>query len=156
MRCERGVGGFERGGADVDGLIEDLRLKARGGAEQDAGLGGGAGAELGDRDRWLERAEDLVGVGGEDRALGAGEVVLGECGDLLEEFGAAVVVEEPGWEGLLRHGGEAGEGGMEDGFVEGGEGGGGHGSPREKQNCKCAHAKVAKKSAKGADERRQG
>jgi hypothetical protein len=35
-------------------------------------------------------------VGGEEGALGAGEVVLGQRGDLLEEAGAALVVEEPG------------------------------------------------------------
>ena len=124
--CERGVGGFERGGADVDGLLEDLRLEARGGAEKDAGLGGGAGAQLRDGDRRLERAEDLIGAGGEDGALGAGEVVLGESGYLFEELRAEVVVKEPRWEGLLRRGGEAGEGGLEDCVVEGGESGGGH------------------------------
>ena len=51
------------------------------------GRGAGGGEEL---------AEDVVGVGGEEGALGAGEVVLGELGDLLEELGAALVVEEPG------------------------------------------------------------
>ena len=35
-------------------------------------------------------------VGREDGALGAGEVVLGEGGDLLEELGPRLVVEEPG------------------------------------------------------------
>ena len=53
--------------------------------------------------------EDLVGVGGEEGALGAGEVVLGEGGDLLEEAGAGGVVEEPGGEGFWR-GGEAATG----------------------------------------------
>jgi hypothetical protein len=47
-------------------------------------------------------------VGGEEGALGAGEVVLGEGGDLFEELGAALVVKEPGGEGLLRSGREAG------------------------------------------------
>jgi hypothetical protein len=39
--------------------------------------------------------DDFVGVGGEDGALGAGEVILWELGDLLEEPGAGLVVEEP-------------------------------------------------------------
>ena len=43
---------------------------------------------------------DFVGVGGEEGALGAGEVVLGEVGDLFEEVGAGLVVEEPGGEGF--------------------------------------------------------
>ena len=59
--------------------------------------------------------DDLVGVGGEDAALGAGEVVLGEGGDLLEEMGAGFVVEEPRGEGFGR-GGEAGAGFVGDGF----------------------------------------
>ena len=41
------------------------------------------------------------GVRGEDGTLGAGEVVLGEGGDLLEELGAALVVEEPRGKGFL-------------------------------------------------------
>ena len=68
-------------------------------------------------------------MSGEQGALGAGEVVLGEVGDLLEEVGAALVVEEPGGEGL-RRGGEAGEGFVEDGLVKGDGGGGGHGASR--------------------------
>ena len=42
------VGFVERGGADVDGLVEDVRLDLGERAQQDAGLAGGAGAELGD------------------------------------------------------------------------------------------------------------
>ena len=61
--------------------------------------------------------DDVIGVGGEDAALGAGEVVLGELSNLLEEMGAGGVVEEPGGEGF-RGGGEAGAGlacdGLED------------------------------------------
>ena len=41
-------------------------------------------------------------MGGEEGALGAGEVVLGQGGDLFEELGAGLVVEEPRGEGLLR------------------------------------------------------
>ena len=59
-----GAGLVEGGGADVDGLVEDVRLppqrartarrgprlEAGEGAEEDAGFGGGAGTELGDGD----------------------------------------------------------------------------------------------------------
>ncbi len=41
-------GGFEGGGADVDGLVEEVGLEAGRGLEEEAGLGGGAGAQLGD------------------------------------------------------------------------------------------------------------
>ena len=123
-------GGFgECGGADVDGLVEDLGLEAGGGLEEEAGLGGGAGAKFGDGDGGDEFEEDFVGVGGEEGALGAGEVILGECGDLLEELGATLVVEEPGREGLLG-GGEAGEGFVEDGLGGRDGGRGGQGRPR--------------------------
>ena len=37
-------GGFEGGGAYVDGLVEEVGLEAGGGGEEEAGLGGGAGA----------------------------------------------------------------------------------------------------------------
>jgi hypothetical protein len=113
------AGGFECGGADVDGLIEDGGLAAGERAEEDAGLGSGAGAELGDGNRRVEGEEDLIGVGGEEVALGAGEVVLGECGDLLEEVGAGFVVEEPRGEGLGGSG-EAATGFGGDGFIDDG------------------------------------
>ena len=64
-------------------------------------------------------------MGGEEGSLGTGEVILGEVGDLLEELGAALVVEEPRGEGFWG-GGQAGEGFVQDGLVEGGGGGGGH------------------------------
>ena len=38
------LGGFKGGGADVDGLVEDIGLETGGGGEEEAGLGGGAGA----------------------------------------------------------------------------------------------------------------
>ncbi len=49
---------------------------------------------------WLRAASWRISAAwaGEDAALGAGEVVLGEFGDLLEEVGASLVVEEPGGE----------------------------------------------------------
>ena len=64
-------------------------------------------------------------MGGEDAALGAGEVVLGELGDLLEEMGAVFVVEEPGGEGF-GGGGEADAGFVGYGFdgANGGDAGG--------------------------------
>ena len=103
------AGCFEGGGADVDGLVEDLRLEAGERAEEDAGLGGGAGAEFGEGEIGREVEEDLVGVDLEQGALGAGEVVLGERGDLLEEAGALLVVEEPRGKRAGRRG-EAGAG----------------------------------------------
>ena len=39
-----GFGGFEGGGADVDGLVEELGLKAGGGLEEKTGFAGTAGA----------------------------------------------------------------------------------------------------------------
>jgi len=78
---------------DVYRLVDDASLLANGCGEEDAGLGGGACAEF-DEGKFTGGvgaaggggfAQDLFGVGGEDTALGAGEVVLGELGDLLEE-----------------------------------------------------------------------
>ena len=43
-------GFVEGGGADVDGLVDDFVLEAGGGFEEDAGFGGGAGAQLDDSD----------------------------------------------------------------------------------------------------------
>ena len=59
-----------------------------------------AGGECCYVDRGGGFPEDLRRVGGEDAALGAGGVVLGELGDLLEECGAGFVVEEPWGEGF--------------------------------------------------------
>ena len=119
------AGSVEGGLGDVYGLVDDVSLMADGGSEEDAGLGGGACAELDEGEGLPFGAggggDDLVGVGGEDAALGAGEVVLGEGGDLLEEMGAGFVVEEPGREGFAR-GGEAGAGFASDG-LGGGVGG---------------------------------
>ena len=60
--------------------------------EQQARLLRGARTELDER-VGLGDLRDLVGSLGEDRALGARRVVLGEPGDLVEELRAAVVVE---------------------------------------------------------------
>ena len=74
------------------------------GVEQEARLLGRAGAELDERLGAAERG-DLVGVRLEDRALRPCEVVLGQARDLVEELGAALVVE-PLRRQLLRRGGE--------------------------------------------------
>jgi len=103
----------EGGGGDVYGLVDDASLLAHGGGEEDAGLGGGARAEFDDGEDGggvVARGErglgdDFVGVGGEDAALGAGEVVLRKLGDLLEEVGTGFVVEEP-WRERFRGRGE--------------------------------------------------
>ena len=83
--------------------------------------------EFGDGHWRGEAAEDRVRMGSEDRALGAGEVVLGQRGNLLKELRATLVVEEPRRQRLLRGFGKAGEGGLEDGVVDGEKSGGGHG-----------------------------
>ena len=50
----------ERGGADVDGLVEDGGLAVTEGAEKDAGLGGGAGAEFGDGEIGRTEVERMI------------------------------------------------------------------------------------------------
>ncbi len=71
--------------------------------EQDPRLLRRAGSELDERVR-SARGDDVGGVRDQDRALGAGRVVLGETGDLVEELGPAVVVEPLGREVLGRRG----------------------------------------------------
>jgi hypothetical protein len=123
---EEGCSFIERGGADVDGLIQQSGLRGGEGAEENAGLGRGAGTEFGDGDwratiacgacisggriteaRSMEDADELLRVGREDGALGAGEVVLRQGRDALKEPGADLVVEEPGWKRLLASTGRA-------------------------------------------------
>jgi len=112
---------------DIYGLVEDASLPLDRGGEEDAGLGGGACAEFkeGEGVAGSGDVEDLVRMLGEDGAFGAGEVVLGKSGDLLEEVGAAIVVEEPGGEGS-RIGEEASSGlggyGVADRGLDGGLG----------------------------------
>ena len=60
--------------------------------EENAALGGGAGAELDQRPR-PRRGDDLGRSRVEDLALAAGRVVLGLFGDPLEQLRAALVVE---------------------------------------------------------------
>ena len=59
---------------------------------EQAGLVRGARAEL-DQRRRAGEAGDVTGVGGQDRPLGPGRVVLVEAGDLVEEVAAPLVVE---------------------------------------------------------------
>ena len=78
-------GGGEGGLGYIDGLVDDGALAADGGGKEDASFSGGACAELDEGEDRLGviaggkrcLGYDLVGVGGEDAALGAGEVVLG-------------------------------------------------------------------------------
>ena len=92
----------QRGLRDIDGLIDDASLLPHRGGEQNSGLGGGACAKFDESE--LARgplpagsfAKDLFGMRCEDAAFGARQVVLGKLGDLLEEPGACLVVEEPG------------------------------------------------------------
>src|SRR6266851_395985 len=96
------AGRRERGRGDVDGLVDDASLPADCGGEEDSGLGGGACAQF-DQGQGLSVSsgllDDFVSVRGEDAALGAGEVVLGQGRNLLEEVGTGFIVEEPGGEG---------------------------------------------------------
>ena len=114
VECSRG---------DIDGLIEDASLLPDGFAEEDASLGGGAGAEFEERESFPGGGgvDDAGGVGGKYRAFGASGVVLGERGDVFKELRAALVIEEPRGEGAgIGHeatadlgGYRVGEGGLE-------------------------------------------
>ena len=74
-------------------MIHHGVLMTDGGGEKDTGLGGRSGAEL---DKCKERCgigavgfggkrDDVIGMGGKDFPLGAGEIVLRKFGDLFEE-----------------------------------------------------------------------
>ena len=95
-RSSRGALAHEALG-HVDG---DEALERAGGVhrvQQQTRLGGAARAELDELDRAGLR-DQLAGDALEDRALGARRVVLGELADLLEQLGAAGVVEVLGRE----------------------------------------------------------
>ena len=89
---DRDVGGEAAGVAHRAQQVARLRCRARAELDQGPGL--------------PRRGDDLSRAPGEDLALGAGRVVLGQLGDLLEELGAALVVEVLGRQ-LLRLGGQA-------------------------------------------------
>ena len=67
--------------------------------EQQPGLVRGAAAEL-DEGMRPRLGRDVRGVRREQRALGAGRVVLGQPGDLVEQRAAPLVVEPLGGQGL--------------------------------------------------------
>jgi hypothetical protein len=100
-----GRGVADHGAVDVERDVAPERAGARHGVEQDAGLGGGAGPEL-DELADAGGRDDRVGARLEDRALGAGRVVLGQLADPVEQRGAARVVEVLGRQ-LLGGAGEA-------------------------------------------------
>lgn len=114
-----GCGFVESAGRDVYGLVENASLPPDGGGQKDAGFGGGSGTEFEDGKGMATGSgfENVLGVRGEDGALGAGEVVLREGGDLFKEIGAASVVKEPGRESA-RGGEEAGAGLLGDGVPD--------------------------------------
>ena len=98
-------GGEQRAGLRQRRLIDveaDVPAQRSGGAqrvEQQPGLLRRAGAELDER-LGLGQLGDLRRLCGEDRAFGAGGVVLGEPGDLVEELAAALVVKPLGRQGF--------------------------------------------------------
>ena len=67
----------------------------------------GSGAEF-DQCVGARRADDLRGVPGQDRPLGAGRVVLRQPGDVLEQLAAQLVVEPLGRQPFSR-GSQAGQ-----------------------------------------------
>ena len=73
------------------------------GVEEDAGLVARARAQLDERGGAAGLGDDHA-VGGEDLALGAGGVVLGQARDVVEEGRATVVVEPLGRQRLGRSG----------------------------------------------------
>ena len=100
------AGAVERAGGDVHRFVEHRSLPLDGGLEQEARLLGRARAQLRDAQTraTCRLRDDRSSVFGEDSALGAREVVLGQFGDRLEESGAGLVVKQPGragaWAGM--------------------------------------------------------
>src|SRR5699024_502826 len=90
---QSGRGCGEEVSADVDGnKTAQTAVTAHGGQEQ-SGLDPGSGAEF-EKGLGIGHLGDLVGVAFEDGAFGAGRIVLGQLGDVLEQ-GSAVCVVEP-------------------------------------------------------------
>jgi hypothetical protein len=100
-------GEHERGLAHVHRHVEPQRPLIAQRVEQQPGLLRRSRAEL-DELMSAGKRRDLAGDRGQDRALGAGRVVLGEFGDLLEQ-GAALGIVEPLRRQELRCGAEPGE-----------------------------------------------
>ena len=107
LRGERREGVAQGGLADVEADVLLERAGRLHGVEEDAGLVARAGAQLDERGGAAGLGDDHA-VGGEDLALGAGGVVLGQAGDLVEQRRATVVVEPLGRQRLGRRG-EPGE-----------------------------------------------
>ena len=61
--------------------------------QQQADLGGGAGAEFHQRGALGNDGSDLVAAAAQDAELGAGRIIFRQHRDLLEQFGACGVVE---------------------------------------------------------------
>ena len=78
--------------ADVDGGIAGRGLQR---IEQQGGLAAGAAAEF-DHRRARGQAGQVGSQAAQQRGFGAGGVILVQLGDLLEQLGAAVVVEPGG------------------------------------------------------------
>ena len=99
---------FERGRRDVGRHEVRVALHGPRGAEQHLGLHRSAGAQLEDAHRPAGEphglADDLGRVGLENRALGAGRVVLGQLGDALEQRRSSGVVEQVGGQRLRGRG----------------------------------------------------
>ena len=92
------MGRHERRGGDVNRLVDDGTLTAYSGGEQEASLLGRSCTKLADPEAFScsGTGHNGAGVCGEDGALGAGQVVLGQFCDLFEEPRALFVIEEPG------------------------------------------------------------
>src|SRR5690625_2286656 len=94
---QSGRGFGEEVSTDVDGHETAQAAVTAHGVQEQSGLDPGSGAEF-DKGLGVGRLGDLVGVEFEDGAFGAGRVVLGQLGDVLEQGAAACVVEPLGWE----------------------------------------------------------
>ena len=102
VHAKLGVVGEQRVSRLRQGALADIyrqvALQRAGGAEgvdQQAGFLGGARAEF-DQGSGSGRRGDLVRPRGQDLPLGARRVVLGQLGDLFEEFAAARVIQPLG------------------------------------------------------------
>ncbi len=93
---DRGRGVGEHGLVHIERDEPAQVAAALEGVEQQAGLGGGSGAEFDEGVRSRHHG-DLVDVAGQNRPFGPGGVVLGQPGDGVEEHAPVGVVEPLGW-----------------------------------------------------------
>ena len=89
---ERGAGVADHLLGHVDGDVAPQRAGVRQGAEQEPALGRRAGTELDELDG-ARQGGDIARALDQDRALDARGVVLRQRADLVEQLGAALVVE---------------------------------------------------------------